>query len=76
MLNLDRGEFMLKEKLTYGILIFDLALFVIIPFLVFFHFIWFGLILLTGFSLISAGLYYIYKEFMVVEDKLVHHKPH
>ena len=67
---------MLKEKLTYGILIFDLALFVIIPFLVFFHFIWFGLILLTGFSLISAGLYYIYKEFMVVEDKLVHHKPH
>ena len=66
---------MLKEKFAYGVLLFDLLLMVIWPFLVFFHFIWFGLILLIGFSLISAVLYEVYKGFIVAEHKITHHKP-
>ena len=64
---------MLKEKLTYAILIIDLIIFVVWPFLVFFHFIWPGIIMLVVFSLIFAGLYELYRGALNVEHKMTHH---
>ena len=63
-----------KEKFTYGVFIFDLLLFIVWPFLVFFHFIWLGLVLLIIFSALGLILYEIFKAAMFVEHKFIHEK--
>lgn len=65
----------LKEKFTYGVLLFDLLLFVAWPFLVFFHFILLGLALLLISSIVGVILYEIFKAATFVEHKVVHQKP-
>ena len=64
-----------KEKFSYGVLIFDLAIFVLWPFLVFFHFIILGLILLAISSVLGIIVYEIFKAATFVEHKVVHEKP-
>ena len=65
----------LKENFTYGVLAFDLVLFVAWPFLVFFHFIIAGLIMMAISVVAGVILYEIYRAANAVEHKVIHH-PH
>ena len=64
-----------KEKFSYGVLLFDLLIFVAWPFLVFFHFIILGLILLAIASILAVIGYEMFKAATFVEHKVVHEKP-
>ena len=65
-----------KENFAYGVLVFDLIIFVAWPFLVFFHFIIAGIIMMAISAVVGVVLYEIYRASSAVENKVVHHKPH
>ena len=63
---------MLKNKLVNLILIIDIAILFIWPVIVFFPWIYSGIILLIGFGLIGAILYESYKFASYLEHKIIH----
>ena len=65
-----------KENFAYGVLLFDLIIFVAWPFLVFFHFIIAGIIMMAISAVVGVVLYEIYRASSAVEHKVIHHKPH